>query len=172
MKTRAQISYNMSQVRSEGSLIERTLGRALWQRGLRYRKQYRAIPGRPDFAIVRVKVAVFCDSAFWHGRNWPRAAAEIKTNRKFWIPKIERNIARDREVGRVLRRLEWLVIRFWDDEILRNADACARKVERAAKKRQRNNETNANTRGRHFLRSRRNDARPHKGRASCSGRSR
>lgn len=135
MKTRSQISYNMSRVRSEGSLIERTLGKALWERGLRYRKQYRTIPGRPDFAIVRAKIAIFCDSAFWHGRDWPRAASEIKTNRKFWIPKIERNIARDKEVDKTLRQLGWLVLRFWDDEILRNTNACVRKVERAAKKR-------------------------------------
>lgn len=133
MKTRAQISYNMSRVRSAGSLIERQLGKALWQLGLRYRKQYSRVPGKPDFAIVGAKIAVFCDSSFWHGRNWPKAARAIKSNRGFWIPKIKRNIVRDREVKRALREHGWLALRFWDDQILSNAENCARRVLSAAR---------------------------------------
>ena len=71
VKTREQISYNMSRVRSSGSMIEKELGKALWALGLRYRKQYSKIAGKPDFAIVFVRIAVFCDSTFWHGRDWP-----------------------------------------------------------------------------------------------------
>lgn len=133
MKTREQISYNMSRVRSSGSQIEKELGKALWASGLRYRKQYTRVTGKPDFAIVFARVAVFCDSSFWHGRNWPESAAAIKSNRKFWIPKINRTIARDREVNRSLRQLGWLVIRFWDSQILRNPVRCAQKVLKAVR---------------------------------------
>ena len=135
MKTREQISYNMSRVRSSGSVIEKELGKALWALGMRYRKQYSKVAGKPDFAIVFARVAVFCDSSFWHGRNWSDAAAAIKSNRRFWIPKIERTIARDREVNRTLRRLGWLVVRFWDDQILGNPGRCAQKVFNAVRRR-------------------------------------
>lgn len=124
MKTTEQISHNMSRVRSSGSRIESVLGSALWAAGVRYRKQYRKIPGRPDFVVVRKKLAIFCDSAFWHGRNWPSASIAIKSNREFWIAKIEGNIRRDEAVNRQLADLGWRVIRFWDDEILKSTDIC------------------------------------------------
>jgi DNA mismatch endonuclease (patch repair protein) len=128
MKTREQITYNMSRVRSSGSEIERLLGQALWAAGIRYRKQYNRIPGKPDFVVVRAKVAVFCDSSFWHGRGWPESACQLKSNREFWLPKITRNIARDRQVGQMLKRMGWRVMRFWDDRIKRDAAGCASRV--------------------------------------------
>jgi DNA mismatch endonuclease (patch repair protein) len=128
MKTREQISYNMSRVRSSGSDIEVRLGKALWTAGIRYRKQYGRIPGKPDFVVVRAKVAVFCDSSFWHGRGWPESARQLRSNREFWVPKIERNVARDRQVGRMLKRMGWRVMRFWDDSIMRDAAGCASRV--------------------------------------------
>lgn len=134
-KTREQISYNMSRVRSSGSEIERVMGSALWAAGIRYRKQYRKISGRPDFALVGAKIAVFCDSSFWHGRGWPGAANALKKNRKFWTAKIEYNIARDREVNMLLTNLGWEVVRFWDDEILQNTASCVRRVKTLLRKR-------------------------------------
>jgi len=135
VKTREQISYNMSRVRSSGSLIEKELGKALWASGLRYRKQYARVTGKPDFAIVFARVAVFCDSSFWHGRNWPESAVAIKSNRRFWIPKIARTVARDRDVNKALRQLGWLVLRFWDTQILKSPEHCAQKVVSAVKRR-------------------------------------
>jgi len=96
--------------------------------GLRYRKQYDVI-GKPDFAFPRQKVAVFVDSKFWHGKDWQTQKETIKTNRDFWIPKIERNIARDAEVNRSLQNEGWTVIRFWEDEIVKNPLSCAKHVE-------------------------------------------
>ena len=123
----------MSQVRSSGSAIERTLGRALWGLGFRYRKQY-AIFGRPDFVLVKHRIAIFCDSEFWHGYRWgKRRKAEHKTNQDYWFPKIERNRARDRRVNTQLREEGWIVMRFWEREILRNPDACALAVTRQAR---------------------------------------
>lgn len=127
-RTREQISLNMSRVRSSGSMIEVVLGKALWHAGFRYRKQYREVTGRPDFALVGPKIAIFCDSSFWHGRGWPDAAAAIKTNREFWIAKIEYNVSRDREVDRQLASIGWTVIRFWDDEILKHTASCVDRV--------------------------------------------
>jgi DNA mismatch endonuclease (patch repair protein) len=121
------VSRTMSRIRGKDTGIERALAMAMWRQGLRYRKHYKA-PGTPDFAFPGVKVAVFCDSAFWHGRDWPKLKEQIRANRNFWLPKIERNIARDAEVNRLLASEGWVVLRFWDDEIERDPEGCARKV--------------------------------------------
>ncbi len=134
-KTKAQISYNMSRVRSSGSKIERTLGLALWAAGIRYRKQYKKAMGRPDFVIVHAKIAIFCDSSFWHGRHWPRSAKAFKRHKAFWLSKIRGNIARDRLVNRQLVRNGWKVIRFWDDEILLHTGRCVTRVRKLLGKR-------------------------------------
>lgn len=100
----------------------------MWAAGIRYRKQYRKVPGRPDFAIPGAKLAIFCDSSFWHGRGWPDAASVFRTNREFWVPKIERNIRRDAEVNRLLADIGWKVLRFWDDDILKQSGMCVASV--------------------------------------------
>lgn len=137
VRTREQISYNMSRVRRSGSEIERTLGSALWSAGVRYRKQYKRVPGCPDFAIPRAKVAIFCDSTFWHGRDWPDAARAIKSNRTFWINKIEGNIARDLAVNKQLCQIGWRVLRFWDVDILQSTGRCVRRVRQVLERQQR-----------------------------------
>jgi DNA mismatch endonuclease (patch repair protein) len=111
-----------------GTRIELKLGSALWAAGVRYRKQYRKIPGRPDFAVPKAKLAIFCDSSFWHGRGWPASAVQFRTNSEFWLPKIERNIRRDEEVNRLLAELGWTTLRFWDDEILKQTNECVAQV--------------------------------------------
>lgn len=118
----------MSRVRSSGSEIETLLGKALWKAGLRYRKQYK-IFGKPDFVLVTDKIAIFCDSEFWHGYRWgDRRRLEHKSNQEYWFPKIGRNRARDRAVNRELRKQGWKVIRFWERDILRDAAYCASRV--------------------------------------------
>jgi DNA mismatch endonuclease (patch repair protein) len=95
---------------------------------LRYRKQY-PIFGKPDFVLVSRRIAIFCDSEFWHGYRWgSRRRLKHKTNQSYWFPKIERNRARDRIVNRQLRNTGWKVIRFWEREILRTPDKCAARV--------------------------------------------
>lgn len=132
-KTPTQISYNMSRVKNKDSDIELTLRRALWQRGLRYRKNSNKVFGHPDIVFVGKKVAVFCDSEFWHGYDWERKKEEIKSNRDFWIPKIERNIQRDQEVNEKLEADGWTVLRFWGKEIKKNTTYCVEIIERAVK---------------------------------------
>jgi DNA mismatch endonuclease (patch repair protein) len=118
----------MSRVRSSGSAIERVLGKALWRAGVRYRKQY-PIFGKPDFVVVNRRIAIFCDSEFWHGYRWGiRRRSEHKTNQSYWFPKIERNRARDRRVNHQLRKEGWIVVRFWEREICRDALGCASKI--------------------------------------------
>lgn len=130
-KTKEQVSYNMSRVRSSGSVIECTLGKALWADGIRYRKQYVRVPGKPDFALVSRKIAIFCDSSFWHGRGYPNSSTQFKSNRDFWLGKIRRNIERDLEVNQALKDMGWVVLRFWDDAILSDTQECVRKVREA-----------------------------------------
>jgi DNA mismatch endonuclease (patch repair protein) len=131
--TRQQIHYTMSRVRSSGSAIERQLGTALWKAGFRYRKQY-SIFGKPDFVLVTRRVAIFCDSEFWHGYRWgSKAKAAFKSNQEYWFNKIERNRKRDRKVKKALEREGWTVLRFWEHEISSNIDDCIHRVTQAAK---------------------------------------
>ena len=128
-KTQEQITKNMKAVKSKGSKIETMLMKELWSRGLRYRKNVPHIFGKPDIAFIRKKVAVFCDSEFWHGYNWEERKNDFKSNRDFWIPKIERNMERDKRVNEKLEEDGWTVIRFWGKEIETNLKKCADIIE-------------------------------------------
>ncbi len=132
-KTKEQISFNMSRVKNKDSDIELKLRGELWRRGMRYRKNVSSIMGKPDIAFVGKKVAVFCDSEFWHGYNWEERKKDFKSNQDFWISKIERNIERDKIVNRRLRDEGWIVVRFWGKEIKENCTACADLIEKILK---------------------------------------
>ncbi len=133
-KTQEQISYNMKHVKNKDSEIEILLRRELWRRGLRYRKNTNKVFGHPDIAFMGKKIAVFCDSEFWHGYNWNEKQREIKSNRDFWIKKIERNMKRDTEVNTELENEGWIVLRFWGKEIKKNTAGCADIIEKAVRK--------------------------------------
>jgi DNA mismatch endonuclease, patch repair protein len=134
-KTQDQIHKNMSHIRNKDTKIEILLRKELWSRGLRYRKNDTTTFGHPDVSFIRKKIAVFCDSEFWHGYDWDNRKNDLKTNREFWIQKIERNIQRDKEVNVSLEEQGWIVIRFWGKEIEKNLIACADEVEEAVRKR-------------------------------------
>lgn len=129
--TPQQRHKNMKAVKNSGSKIEVLLQKELWNRGLRYRKNVKNVFGKPDIAFIGKKVAVFCDSEFFHGYDWENKKAEIKSNRDFWIPKIERNMQRDIEVNQRLLSEGWTVIRFWGNDIKKNVKECADAVENA-----------------------------------------
>lgn len=133
-KTTEQISYNMKQVKNKDSNIEIILRKELWSRGLRYQKNVNKIIGKPDIAFISKKVAVFCDSEFWHGYNWDVRKKDFKSHQEFWIPKIERNIQRDREVTEALEKDGWTVIRFWGKKIKKDVKYCADIIEKVVKK--------------------------------------
>ena len=105
------------------------LMKELWSRGLRYRKNVSRIFGKPDIVFIGKKIAVFCDSEFWHGYNWEERKNDFKSNKEFWIPKIERNIERDKTVREKLENDGWTVIRFWGNEIEKNLTECADIIE-------------------------------------------
>lgn len=115
----------MQAIRSKDTSIELMLRKELWSRGVRYRKNCKNIPGRPDIAFIGKKVAVFCDSEFWHGYDWEHRKNDIHSNRDFWIRKIERNMERDNEVNSILSSQGWTVLRFWGKDIKKNTVKCA-----------------------------------------------
>jgi DNA mismatch endonuclease Vsr len=122
---------NMQSVKNKGSKIEITLGKCLWAKGYRYRKNDISVFGKPDFVFKKLKIAVFCDSEFWHGKDWNKRKHEHKTNIDFWHKKITRNIERDIEVNNKLRNEGWLVLRFWGKEIEKNSLLCTEKIDQA-----------------------------------------
>ena len=130
-KTKEQISYNMQQVKNKDSKIEVLLRKELWSRGLRYRKNVNRIYGKPDIVFIGKKIAVFCDSEFWHGYNWDERKKDFKSHQEFWIPKLKRNMERDAEVTAKLESEGWTVIRFWGNEIKKNTAQCADIIEKA-----------------------------------------
>lgn len=133
--TPEQRRRNMQAVKNKDSKIEVLLRKELWKRGLRYRKNSNKVFGHPDIVFIGKKVAVFCDSEFWHGYNWEERKKDFKSNQDFWIPKIERNIQRDIEVNEYLKAEGWTVIRFWGKEIKKNVSDCADVVEKAVNNR-------------------------------------
>jgi DNA mismatch endonuclease (patch repair protein) len=130
-KTQEQISHNMRQVKNKDSAIELALRKELWSRGLHYRKNVKSVYGKPDIAFIGKKIAVFCDSEFWHGYDWEERKKDFKSHQEFWIPKIERNMERDREVTERLESEGWTVLRFWGKEIKKNVSACADMIQKA-----------------------------------------
>lgn len=123
----------MKRVKSKDSEIELLLRKELWNRGLRYQKNVKTIFGKPDIVFKGKKIAVFCDSEFWHGFDWENRKDQIKSRRDFWIPKIERNIQRDVEVTEKLTETGWIVLRFWGKDIKKNCTKCADIIEEAVR---------------------------------------
>jgi DNA mismatch endonuclease (patch repair protein) len=123
-----QIHYTMSHIRSKDTKIEVMLRKVLWHSGIRYRKNFKALPGTPDIAITKYKIAVFCDGEFWHGKNFNLRKQYLHSNREFWISKIERNMKRDHETDLQLEHQGWYVLRFWGKEIEKNLDACVKEI--------------------------------------------
>ena len=129
-KTQEEITKNMRSNKSKDTKPELILRKELWKRGLRYRKNYKKAVGKPDIVFVSLKIAIFVDGKMWHGYDWEKQKNDFKSHRDFWIPKIERNIERDKEVTEQLQNEGWTVLRFWDFEIKKNLSDCADKIEK------------------------------------------
>ena len=129
----------MQAVRATGSKIETTLAKALFAKGLRYRKNDRTVFGKPDLTFKKYKLAIFVDSEFWHGKNWEIKKFEHKSNQEFWIAKIKRNIERDIEVNEKLIAEGWKVLRFWGKDITKNLENCINKIQRTINETERKN---------------------------------
>lgn len=133
--TPEQRRKNMQNVRNKDSEIELLLRMELRARGLHYRKNVKSIIGCPDIAFKGLKIAIFCDSEFWHGYDWENQKNDIKSNRDFWIAKIEQNIMRDKKVNSILKSDGWIILRFWGNEIKKNVSGCADIIEENVKER-------------------------------------
>lgn len=129
--TKEQRRRNMQHIRANDTKIEVMLRKAMWEKGYRYRKNYKRLPGKPDIVLTKYKIAIFCDGEFFHGKDWEilKPRLEKSNNSEFWIRKISRNRDRDEEINKELLFLGWTVIRFWGDEIKKNVDECVRVVE-------------------------------------------
>lgn len=122
-------SYNMSRVKAKNSKPEMILRRAMWTRNIRYRLHDKSLPGKPDIVIKKYRLVIFVDGEFWHGYNWEERQKQIKTNRDFWIPKIERNMQKDRQTNRILTDMGYTVFRFWSREILKELPKVMNQIE-------------------------------------------
>ncbi len=122
---------NMSKIKSKDTSIEIILRKALWVRGYRFRKNYKDLPGRPDIAITKYKIAIFCDGEFFHGWDWNQSRIKIANgkNSDYWIKKIERNIERDQEKDVLLWTIGWKVLHFWGKDIINDTEGCIRTIE-------------------------------------------
>lgn len=117
-------SNQMSKIRAKNTKPELAFRKALWKKGIRYRVNSKKLPGKPDIAINKYKTIVFVDGAFWHGFDWENKRGKIKSNRGFWIPKIERNMQRDHEVNALLKDKGFTVFRFWCHDLKKDMEKC------------------------------------------------
>ena len=129
----------MQAVKSKGTKIEVLFAKMLWNAGVRYRKNDKEIFGKPDFTLRKARIAIFCDGEFWHGKDWEIHKEDHKSRQDFWIPKIERNMQRDREVNEQLKKEGWTVLRFWETDIKKYPERCINEVLRIMKQKDKEN---------------------------------
>lgn len=129
--TKEQRRKNMQHIKSKDTSIEVKLRKSLRSKGYHYRKNYDKLPGKPDIALTKYKIAIFCDSEFFHGKDWEvlKPRLEKSHNSQYWISKISRNRERDDEINKRLLFEGWTVIRFWGKDIVKNVDECVRVIE-------------------------------------------
>ncbi|MEO1011148.1 MAG: very short patch repair endonuclease [Bacteroidota bacterium] len=126
--TTPERSKIMGKIRGKNTKPELAFRKALYAAGYRYRINYRKLIGKPDIALKKYRTVIFIDGEYWHGYNWEERKPKIKTNREFWIAKIERNMQRDHEVNEELKHLGYTVFRFWEGELKKDLKGCLEKV--------------------------------------------
>jgi DNA mismatch endonuclease (patch repair protein) len=115
----------MSSIRSKDTKPEMIVRKGLWQRGFRYRLNHKRLPGHPDLVLRKYRTCIFVNGCFWHGHNVDLyesvSSSECcripKTNTSFWVNKINRNQARDKEEQRKLAKMGWHCITVWECEL-------------------------------------------------------
>ena len=137
LSTTPEISKRMANVHLKASKAETCLAKELWKRGLRYRKNYRKLPGSPDVAILKYHIAVFVDGEFWHGKDWDQKKGRLKSNQEYWIEKIEENMDRDKRNDLLLSEMGWKPIHFWEKEVNKSLVYCVDRIMDIIKKTER-----------------------------------
>ena len=125
----------MSAIKSKNTEPELLLRRELWNKGFRYRVNYKKLCGKPDIVFTKARLVVFCDGDFWHGHNWALRGLssleeELSNYSEFWKAKILGNIERDKANTHKLEEEGWVVLRLWESDIRKNLGACVSLVER------------------------------------------
>jgi DNA mismatch endonuclease (patch repair protein) len=108
------VRRQMSAMPTRDTATEMALRRELHKRGLRFRVQARTLPGRPDIAFTRARIAVFVDGCFWH--RCPAHGTSPQNNGEWWAAKLDANVARDRRKDEKLRDLGWLPVHVWEHD--------------------------------------------------------
>ncbi|MDM8202788.1 very short patch repair endonuclease [Faecalicoccus acidiformans] len=124
LKTTPETSKRMSNVKLKHNKAETTLAKALWHKGYRYRLNYKKLPGSPDIALTKYKIAIFVDGEFWHGKDFEKRKNKLKSNKDYWIEKIQENIDRDQKNDILLHQMGWIPLHFWSKEAVKNIDYC------------------------------------------------
>lgn len=129
--TKEQRHRNMSHIKNKDTGIEIKLRKELWKRGYRYKKNSADLPGKPDIVLTKYKIVIFCDSEFFHGKDWEVLKPQLERgkNAEFWIKKISRNKERDDEINKQLLYMGWTVVRFWGKDINKDVDECIKVIE-------------------------------------------
>ena len=120
-KTRSRI---MSKIGSNKTVAELILKKALSGRHFTY--QPKKIYGNPDFASKKKRIAIFVDGCFWH--KCPKCYTVPKSNKEYWLPKIKRNVGRDKKINKLLKKDGWKIIRIWEHEIKKNPGLGVNKI--------------------------------------------
>lgn len=123
--SKEQRHRNMQNIRSQNTKPEILLRKALWHKGIRYRKNYAALPGKPDIVLTRQRIAIFVDGDFWHARGHrDHPGEQVRSNQEFWMKKLTNNVERDKAVNDELTEMGWIVLRFWESDVKKKLDAC------------------------------------------------
>ena len=128
LTTTPEISKRMANVHLKAGKAETILAKELWKRGLRYCKNYKKLPGSPDIAILKYRIAVFIDGEFWHRKDWNQKKNRLKSNQGYWIEKIEENIARDKRNDLLLSEMGWTPIHFWEKDVNKSLSSCVDRI--------------------------------------------
>lgn len=128
LKTSPEISKRMAHVKTKKNSAEVMLAKSLWHRGYRYRLNYKALPGSPDIALTKYRIAIFIDGEFWHGKDFEQRKTKLKNNKDYWIEKIQENIDRDLKNDKLLRQMNWYSIHFWSNDVIKYCNQCVEEV--------------------------------------------
>lgn len=111
------------------SKVESILAKALWHKGYRYRLNYKDLPGTPDIALTKYRLAIFIDGEFWHGKDFITNRNKIKSNKDYWIEKIKENMKRDIKNDALLRQMGWTPLHFWSNDVKNYTVYCIDEIE-------------------------------------------
>lgn len=121
----------MQAIKASGTKSEILLAKTLFSKGYRYRKNDKTVFGKPDLTFKKIKLAIFVDGEFWHGKDWELRKNDFKSNHEFWFKKIEGNMERDQKVNEELNKQGWFVLRLWSKDVEKNLNLCLNQIESA-----------------------------------------